>query len=385
MDSTFLRRDKRIYSNLETLDGENVAFVHDVAISPARESICALPEKGVIQIRSTEKPDREASIRELRGDVHVISSLAFSPSGRFLAAGSRSNVMCLFYLGEGDDGVIDNEKAKAGVMFLKAGTDNIHSVAFSSCGRYLASGSEDTKICIWDVHHLEAGTSSLQDFERLDPRSLSARVFRGHRKGVKSVDFSPDGMVLASGCTDSNVRLWDARDGGHIEVMHDHRYRIHCCRFSPVSEAKRVYTLASASKDGTVRLWRIDRGAEEGCRVDCMKVLRPPSCGRGGLLSCSFSPDGCLVAAGGVDSVLTLFDVRSGACLASLDFFAEEAITSAIVACPFTPDGKNLLSVNLNSEMWKLRVFTPKEIQHVLSRDVGKLWMLHESLCSALQ
>lgn len=71
------------------------------------------------------------------------------------------------------------------------------SVAISPDGRYVAAGSLDTVVRIWDV-----GSGVL--VERL----------RGHRDSVYSVAFTPDGKGLVSGSLDKTLKYWDVSSLG---------------------------------------------------------------------------------------------------------------------------------------------------------------------------
>jgi WD40 repeat protein len=67
----------------------------------------------------------------------------------------------------------------------------VRSLAFKPDGKFLASGSEDRTVRIWD---LATGIP---------------RILRGHRNIVISVAFSTDGKMLASASADFDVRLWN--------------------------------------------------------------------------------------------------------------------------------------------------------------------------------
>jgi WD40 repeat protein len=73
---------------------------------------------------------------------------------------------------------------------LAGSNGGVASVAFSSDGQLLASGSADRTVRLWKV-----GDGSL------------VREVKGHTDSVRSVAFSPDGRLLASGSNDQSVRL----------------------------------------------------------------------------------------------------------------------------------------------------------------------------------
>lgn len=82
-------------------------------------------------------------------------------------------------------------------IFVQLGhSSSILSIAFSPDGRYLASGSEDMTIKLWDVS-----------------TGREIRMFWGHGVGVASVAFSPDGRHIASGSRDKAINLWDTANG----------------------------------------------------------------------------------------------------------------------------------------------------------------------------
>ena len=83
------------------------------------------------------------------------------------------------------------------------------------------------------------------------------KVLHGHTAGVWSMAFSPDGTRLASASGDGTVRLWESTTGQPVgKPFEGHTAAVSSVAFSPDGTR-----LASASGDGTVRLWESHDGA----------------------------------------------------------------------------------------------------------------------------
>jgi WD40 repeat protein len=88
---------------------------------------------------------------------------------------------------------------------LIAHTGYINFIAWSS--RFLASGSDDSTIRVWDTQ---------QDF-------ACVKVITDHIDWVRSIAWSPCGRFLASGSADKTIRVWDSQaDFACIRVLTSH-------------------------------------------------------------------------------------------------------------------------------------------------------------------
>jgi len=151
------------------------------------------------------------------------------------------------------------------------------------------------------------------------------RIFlHGHTKTVRSVAFSPDGKILASGGYDGNVILWDLAGYPLEPPLSAHKDIIYSVAFSP--EGKIV---ASGSADGTIILWDVEN-----------HTYKTLSAGVGKVFSVAFSPDGKTLACGKEDGTITFWDVRGGGPIGG----ALTGHKGAVYNVAFSPDGKKLVS-----------------------------------------
>ncbi len=145
---------------------------------------------------------------------------------------------------------------------------------------------------------------------------------------VNAIAISPDDRWLATGQSDGAVRLWEVATGGQIAAFAGHRSGVRSMAFSPDGAF-----LASAAI-GAVYLWDTQKRGE----VDAYEhELSLPG---DGIRKVLFSPDGGLIAVAGVWSKTLLFDLKTEEVLHTL--------RPARLQAAFSPDGKTLLALDFN-------------------------------------
>jgi len=102
----------------------------------------------------------------------------------------------------------------------------------------------------------------------------------GHSYLVNDVAFGPDGKRFASASSDGTIRVWDAATGSELLTLQGHDDEIISVAFSP--DGKRI---VSGSKDETIKIW----DAETGLEITMLRI-------GGKVWGLSFSPDGKTIA-----------------------------------------------------------------------------------------
>src|SRR5262249_43242926 len=109
-------------------------------------------------------------------------------------------------------------------------------------------------------------------------------TLQGHTDLIWSLSFSPDGRTLATASWDGTVKLWEVASGRERATLRGHTGPVWSVTFLPDGR-----TLASGGKDGLVRLWDLPTGKEKA-------ALK----GHRGIVYClACSPDGRFLASVG--------------------------------------------------------------------------------------
>ena len=301
---------------------DHTGDVYSVAFSPDGKVLARASADGLIHLLTVAT--RRPLGTPLTGHTRPVNSIAFSPDGKTLASGSLDATIRLWNVASGQP---------VGKP-LTGHTGDVYCVAFSPDGKLLASGSADGTIRLWDVSTaLNAGAASGKPV---------GQPLTGHKDSVWGVDFSPDGLVLASGSSDATIRLWDVSTALNAGVttgkplgqpITGHKGPVWSVAFSPNGTA-----LASSSSDGTARLWDVATGRPLG---------QPYTSPAGQVNSVAFSPNGQMLASAGKNGVIRLWDVTSH------PFLGQPVMddTGAVNSVAFSSDSKTLVSGGKNGSI----------------------------------
>jgi len=289
---------------------------------------------------------------------HTATSAACSPDGKLLAAGGSDNQIRLLDANTGKEvrrlnghqprtfSPPRDPKNPFDLLVDSVGQGNVTTLAFSPDGKVLASGGWDDMVRLWDV---ESGKE--------------LRKMLAHQAMIARVVFSPDGKMLASrGGIDGTLRLWDPATGAELRKIDKlsrvnpwRFYREAALAFSPdnktvaVSDRKGIILLDAVTGKETARL--------DGYR-DCMFV--------------AFSPDGKLLASGGLDDAaresysLRLWDVAAGKELRRCDLpKTAKGGTEPPTGFAFSPQGDKLAALVAEMDTYIFDVATGKQLHRL--------------------
>ncbi|CAE6521223.1 unnamed protein product [Rhizoctonia solani] len=213
----------------------------------------------------------------------------------------------------------------------------ISQVRFSPNGKLLATGSWSGNVKLWNV-----------------PACDLAKPYRAHGDRVGGVAWHPqatlsqssDAVNLATGGADLEVSLWSLNSDKALHTLKGHADRICRVAFHPSGQY-----IASASYDGSWRLWDASTGQNTGSHVPDRQLLFQEGHSKE-VYAVQFQDDGALVASGGLDAIGRVWDLRTGRTAMVLDGHGQ-----AIYGMDFSPNGYQIATGSGDNtiRIWDMR------------------------------
>jgi len=279
----------------------------------------------------------------------IVSAVDFSQQTGLMVVGFSNGVFGLYEM-----------PGNTKLAQLSVSNQSLTSVTINSTGEWLALGCKEThQMLVWEW---KSETYVLKQ--------------QGHLHGLSVVDYSPDGVYVASGGEDGKVKLWNSKSGFCFATFSEHRAPVTGVKFAGTG-ASRV--LLSSSLDGTVRAHDLLRyrcfrtltspepaqfsclAVDESGEVVCAGSMDPFNvyvwslqtgqlvdmlCGHEGpVTSLAFAPGTAVLASGSWDGTLKMWDVYKNSCVDTMEHGCD------VLALCFRPDGREICTATTNGSL----------------------------------
>lgn len=269
-----------------------------------------------------------------------VSNIAYSPSGKFLAAGGTEGVIRVFDVNPGGHLIV------AQTQTLTGHTAPILAIGFSDTNT-LVSVSLDQTAKIWDI------TSG---------KLLHSTDLNFGKQLVPAI--APRGRLFLAGGTLKQVRLWNYQTGELLESFEANDSNVAALAFTPDGKLLVIGTTKGVVRVMDVAAWKVTRSIDLDTPVRSLAastnhILVGYSDGEialldfadqssipevkeqaGAILAVAFSPKGDRFAAASIDNTVKVWDTKT------LKLLSSQKHTAAVLSVTFSPDGQNIAAAN---------------------------------------
>ncbi|XP_041849088.1 telomerase protein component 1 isoform X3 [Melanotaenia boesemani] len=296
--------------------------------------------------------------------------VAMSLDGKLIVVGTGQGMLHILHSQTGQE-----------VKSLVSSCDGISTCVFLKDAR-LASTSFDGRIEVWDIENgcrtalIDGHTNMITASDITPDRKHLATVSldfmlkvwssaKGHEVAslptsspLNCVTFNPEGHLLAAGCWNGNIIVWNWLQSKTVTSLCGHQRSVRSLSFSPSSSM-----LCSGSVSGEVRVWSVPTSTCVGC-------FQAHS---GATEALSFLEEGALLLSGGSDHTLQLWSGGLGRSVAALKSDEQEpprkkmkrvmsepaalcvAVNGDYAAVGYHGDGIKVFSLDSGEKIWTSR------------------------------
>lgn len=212
-------------------------------------------------------------------------------------------------------------------MQLVGHTAEVLCSRFSRSGDFVASGSSDRSILLWNTF------GECENYAEL----------KGSRGAVLDLQWSSDARTIYSACADAEVSTWDIHSGLRLR-----RHTGHEGIVNSIDAFRRgTEVLVTGSDDCTIGLW----DPRQKSAIDHLEAMYS-------VTSVAFNETGSQIFCGGLENVINIWDIRKRAIIDTL-----KGHTDTITSLSLSPDGQSLLSYSMDNKLkvWNVQPFAPDD------------------------
>jgi len=233
----------------------------------------------------------------LKGHSDWVTSVAVSPNGRYIASGSRDETLRIY---DASTGLCERILAVSGhsarvtnVTFSPDG-ERIRTLQESSVPNTRVIDAINVAFSPDSVRIVVTGVAEIRVYSVLTGEC--EQTLQGHTSEVNAAAFSPDGTLIVSGSDDGFLRIYDATSGVCKLAIRDDS-AVTSVAFSPDGKC-----VISGSYDNSVRVWNVESGERIWSALGHADTVT----------SVAFSPDGTRIVSGSDDCTLRLLNAENG-------------------------------------------------------------------------
>ena len=222
----------------------------------------------------------------MMGHIGSVNTVAFTSDGSHIVSGSDDQTIKIWDFGSGK------------LLRSIDGHDNINSITVTPDNSQIVSGSDNKLVKVWD---LENGQLSYS--------------LEGHRDSVNAVAVTSDGKKVVSGSDDNLVKIWYLNSGEVRDLFEEYSGNVNTVAITP--DGKKV---VSGYENGSVKLWDLES----------QRFLRSFEGHRGSVSVVAISRNGSRIISGADDNIINIWDLQSGELLRTLDEHTDSVEAIAI-------------------------------------------------------
>jgi WD40 repeat protein len=268
-------------ANLKTPDGKpanaaHISLVESLAFSPDGATLAT----GSFREVTLWDVEKKTITTRIGGFADKVTAIAWSPDGKYFATAGGAPT---------EDGEIRlfDASGKPLLDFKSPHSDTVFGLAFSPDSKMLASGGADKFVRVFEI-----------------PGGKLLKSFEGHTQHVLDVGWSPDGKRLVSAGADDLIKIWNYETGEKARDLKGATKQV--TRLAFIGKTANFLTVGG---DATTRRWSVESGDPSKTFGEAKDFL----------YAVAANADGTLIATGGEEGIVRIFDGKTGQMIKALN------------------------------------------------------------------